>query len=86
MNTLALVSQVKSLFDTLHLSSLFGLSRKTAFLDHPTKDIKTKLYEEALKKKSYIAKEYRKFLYGNIFSEYAREILSHDLVDVFSWL
>jgi hypothetical protein len=71
MNKLKLVSAV---FDTIpFINKIF-----------PPQWIKSQLYQHAVKKKYYINKECKQFIYEDIFQKAASTIPSQKLIDIFS--
>lgn len=75
MNLLSRISDIKKKLDSIWIGKLL-----------PNHKLKEFLYRYSFFKNDYILPEYKKFLYSRYLSEYASEIPSGDLIDVFSWI
>jgi asparagine synthase (glutamine-hydrolysing) len=75
MNSLLSANNLKKKVDRFHLMPWF--------LQNDA--LKSLLYKYYIGKKKYINKTYRKFLYEDAMKEYAHEITSTQLIDIFSW-
>lgn len=76
MNTLLRISNWKKIGDLFHLTP--------SFLQN--KNLKSLIYKYMLAKKKFIPDIFKHFLYSDILKEYANEIPSKALIDIFSWL
>jgi asparagine synthase (glutamine-hydrolysing) len=86
MNKLYLVSTVKGLLEKLRIASLFKSVPHMGFLALESWDIKSKLYENSIKRKNFIKKKYQSFLLKDSFKEFSKEIPSKKMIDIFSWI
>ncbi len=75
MNTLAFVSTIKQILDTIWIGKIL-----------PNNHLKKFLYNNNLSKIYHIQSKYKKFMYADIFENIANELSSHTLIDIFSWL
>ncbi len=75
MNLLSRISDVKKFLDIIQIGKILP--------NHKFKEI---LYRYSFIKNPCIRSEYKQFLYGPYLEEYASEIPSGDLIDVFSWI
>lgn len=79
-----LLSDVRMLWNSLGFKKIFK-SGFSYLNDSPVK-LKSSFYEDELKRKKYLVSSYKKFLYKNIFEDYAKEISSKKLIDIFNWI
>lgn len=86
MNTLALISKIKSFLDVLWLERILSFWKKSRPFSLKNSEVKSALYTQISKSREYIVDKYRIFLYENQFLDYSRDILSSTILDIFSWL
>lgn len=75
MNNLYFISDFKKILDKLYIWKVID-----------NKIVKNIFYKKYLMNSTFIKKEYRKFIYENQLIEYAKEPISKDAIDIFSWL
>lgn len=75
MNLLSRISDLKKKLDSFWIGKLI-----------PNHKLKELLYRYSFSKNDCILSKYKKFLYSEYLWEYAKEIPSSDLIDVFSWI
>lgn len=84
-NKLLAISKLKQLLDRLKLKIPSKHITARVLNEQPEKS-KQLLYEQALRKKPHIKNKYKSFIYGKQLAEYATEIHSKKLIDIYNWL